>query len=855
MSYTSKKFFRCNLVLLISLTGLLLLFTGFALFYFYIPGYVESKILPMLSQKAGINNLKCDVRRIGFTGMDLGGLYIGDSNEPSISVESVRIDYSITKLLRKHIDSIVIAGVEIKCKFSNGKFTIQGLDWETSSAKQTPDKQVSGTAGDNIQFPVSIGSIKIRNAVFVCSYNGQTHRIPFDLSMAAEGEQSNIFECVLQLYPREQKLILVSHIFLSEKKALLKFRFDSFNLDRFKDIVSSIPCLIISGNVEVTCSFHSPLLAFENSGRFFITIEQSNGNEYCPLQVIEPVDTTGEFSAKFTHTGEWELKLSNCPASKKSDTLMKDYKFRLNTMDIISKFPVITFSANGNKSKGKIEFTLKLDDFKLVQENTSIKVPLFSLACNSNLDSNFTEGTADFELRISNADLSSYLLIRLPELLLVGNVNFKKDNPTFMNAIASFENAEVSYPSYDTKVTGIAGKIPIQLPCGNSGEEGAFFVEAVDWKDLKIGTVTGTISQYESGVSFTGTHTSNLLNGLTLNFKGNTDYFAKQAFKTDLNFNAPRFDANLDLSRFIPGAEGILFSGELSLDGNLFIDAEYNIKCSMNTVIQNSNLTFEKQGVAVEGINCALSMPDLLSMRSSQNQQFHFKKLSFGSIAFSDGKIGFQVESPENIFVENCEFKWCNGYVYTHSMRIPLYETDYDFTLYCNRLRLSNIFEQFGIARAEGSGAINGRIPVRFTGGKLYIDNGFLYSTPGKEGVIHIAGTEAFGTGIPQNTPQYLQLDFAKEAIKDFNYDWVTLSLNTEKDDLIMQMSLNGKPAAPLPFTYDKKIGAFVRIEASSGQGISYPMQLDFNFRFPINKVLYYKQDIDNLINSINISK
>lgn len=854
MSSTNKKFFSRNLVLPTTLIVLLLLFTGFALLYFYIPKYVESKILPRLFQNAGINNFECDVRRIGFTGLDLGGLYIGDTNEPSISVESVRINYSITGLLRKQIDTIIMAGIEVKCKFSNGKFTIQGLDWESFSAEQTPDKKVSAVTEDNIQFPISIGSLKIRNAVLVCSYSGQTHRIPFDLSIAAKEEHSNTFECNLQVYPREQKLILSSRVCLPEKKALLKFYFDSFHLDRFEDVVNSIPCLILSGNVETICNFQSPLGAIEISGQFFTTIEQSNRNGYCPLRILEPVNTIGEFSAKFTRTGEWEFKLSNFPTFKKSDTPIKDCKLRFNTTDIISKFPSVTFSAKGTDSKGKIDFTTELDDFKLVQGNTSIKFSLISLACNTNLNNNFTEGMTDFELKISNTDLSSkYLTIYTPELLLVGDVHYKKDGSTFMNAIANFENTEISYPEYNTKVTGIAGNIPLQWPCENSGEMGNFFVEAIDWKNLKIGAVSGTISQSELGVTFDGKHTSNLLPGLTLNFNGNAGYSAKEDLKTELNFNVTRFNSNLDLSIFTPKAEGILFSGELELDGNLYVNAEGNIKCSMNTIIQNSNLKFERQGFTIEGIDCELSVPELFSIRSSPNQQFHFKKVSFGNVTLGDGKIGFQIESPENIFVENCEFKWCDGDVYTHSMRVPFYGTDYDITLYCNRLKLSKIFDQFGIARAEGSGAINGRIPIRFTNGKLSINNGFLYSTPGKEGIIHVTGTETFDIGIPQNTPQYFQLDFAKEALKNFNYNWVTLSLNTEKDDLIMQMSLNGKPAEPLPFTYNKEIGTFVRMEAGSGHGISYPMELDFNFRFPINKILYYKQGIDNIINNINI--
>ncbi|MGR3311014.1 MAG: intermembrane phospholipid transport protein YdbH family protein [Candidatus Brocadiales bacterium] len=883
---------------------------------------------------AGINNLECDVRRIGFTGLDLGGLYIGDSEETSISIESVRVDYSITGLLRKHIDSVVIAGVEFNCEFSNGEFIIPGLDWQSFLAEQTPDEKVSEVPEENLQIPVSIGSLKIRNAVLVCDYNGQNYRIPFDLQVVAKEGKWDMLDCTLRLYPRGQELTLSSSIDLPGKEVLLKFHFDSFHLDRFGDIASILPCLKISGNIEATCNLQLPQWDIESSGQFFITLEQSNRNQYCPLQVLEPLNTTGEFSAKFAQNGEWEFKLSNVSPSEKSATFVRDCKIRFRMMDIISKFPSVTISGEGTESKGKVKYTANLYGFNLVQENTAIKVPSISLIGNVNLDSNFKEGTADFELKISDTDVSSeYLTMHMPELSLGGEAHYLKDGSVSLSATANFENTEMSNTEYDakikvplisltgkanldsnfkegtadfglkisdtdvsseyltmhipelslggeacylkdgsvslsatvnfentemsnteynTKVTGIGGEIPFQWPCEDLGRRGNFLVEDIDWNNLKLGTVSGTIRQSGLGMVFEGNHDSNLLPGLTLNFKGNAGYFAEEDLKVELDFSVPRFNSNsVDLGEFISEAEGILFSGELEVDGNLFVDAEGNIKCSMNTVVQNSSIELEEQGVAVEGINCTLSMPDLLSMRSAPNQQFSFKKASFGEIAFSDGKIGLQIESPETIFVEKFEFKWCNGHVYTHAMRVPLYEANYDITLLCDRLELSKILGQFGITKAEGSGTVNGRIPIKFVKGKLSIDNGFLYSTPGKGGTIHIIGTDILDIGIPRNIPQYSQLDFAKEALKNFSYNWVTLSLNTEEDDLLLQMSLDGKSMEPLPFTYDRRLGSFVRIQASSKGGINYPIHFDINFRFPVNKILYFGQSAKDIFDKL----
>jgi hypothetical protein len=934
MAYVKGNFLKRRLILPILLLVLLLLFIGSVVFYFYAPKYVESNILPKFSQTAGIDNLECDVRRIGFTGLDLGGLYIGDETETSISIESVRIDYSIKGLLRKHINSIVIAGVEFNCEFSNGEFVIPGIDWQSFFAEQTPDKEVSEVPENAPQIPISIGSLRIRNAVLVCGYNGQSYRIPFDLLVVAGEENMDTLECTLTLYPREQKLTLSSSIHFPVEKALLKIHIDSFHLDRFEDIVSLLPGLIISGDIEAACNLQHSQLAVESSGQLFITLEQSNRNQYYPLQVLKPLNTTVEFSAKFAQGGEWEFRLSNNSPSKESTALINDCKIRFNMMDIISKFPAIIISGEGTESKGKVEYTIKLEDLNLLQENATTKIPSVSLIGNADLDNNFTEGTADFKLKISGTDVSSeyltmhipelslegearylkdgsvrmnvisnlgntdisyaeyntkvnvpsisltgnvnldsslaesttdfelkisgtdvsseYLTMHIPELSLGGKTRYVKDGHVSMDAIANLENTEISNTEYNTKITGIGGRIPFQWPCDGLGERGTFSVEAIDWGNLNLGTVSGTLRQSGLGIAFEGNHNCNFLTGLTLNFKGNAGYFGDEDFKTELNFSVPRFNSNLvNLGEFLPEAEGILFSGELGLDGNLLIDAAGNIKCSMNTVMENSSLELEEQGIAIEGINFALSMPDLLSVRSAPNQLFSFSKVSFGEITFSDGKIGLQIESPEIIFVESCEFKWCNGTVYTNALRIPLYETDYDITLNCDRLELSKMLNQFGVTKVEGSGTVNGRIPIKFAKGKLLIGNGFLYSTPGKGGTVHITGTDILDIGIPQDIPQYSQLDFAKEALKDFNYNWVTLSFNSEEEDLILQMSLDGKPMEPLPFTYNKKFGNFVRIQAGSEYGIDYPIHFDMNFRFPANKIMNYGQGVKDLFNKL----
>jgi hypothetical protein len=192
-------------------------------------------------------------------------------------------------------------------------------------------------------------------------------------------------------------------------------------------------------------------------------------------------------------------------------------------------------------------------------------------------------------------------------------------------------------------------------------------------------------------------------------------------------------------------------------------------------------------------------------------------------------------------------FIWCDGKVETQSMRISPAVEDYHITFYCDRLKLAQVLEQFGAAAAKGGGTVNGRIPLHYTNGKIRFDDGILFSTPGQGGKISLKGTDILTAGMTPNTPQYVQMELAREALKDYDYSWAKLNINSEGEELLLQMQMDGKPASTLPFVYQKEIGGFVKVEAGSKGSKFQGIRLDVNFRLPLNEMLQYK-DLINMI-------
>jgi hypothetical protein len=112
-----------------------------------------------------------------------------------------------------------------------------------------------------------------------------------------------------------------------------------------------------------------------------------------------------------------------------------------------------------------------------------------------------------------------------------------------------------------------------------------------------------------------------------------------------------------------------------------------------------------------------------------------------------------------------------------------------------------------------------------------------------------IKNTTTLTAGIPMDTPEFVQLDLAREALKDFDYQWAKLELNTFEDTLLMNMELDGKPAKIMPFEYQREIGSFVRVDATSPGSRFQGIKLNLNLKLPFNQVIKFGNRLNDIFN------
>ena len=411
------------------------------------------------------------------------------------------------------------------------------------------------------------------------------------------------------------------------------------------------------------------------------------------------------------------------------------------------------------------------------------------------------------------------------------------------------ENGVVELAEQQLAVNGISGDIPFSLPWGKDGKRGSgrITADAVNWQGKELASLDVQLAGQGTGYDLAGEISGKALDGARIKVSGRADAVTADggpAFDGTLRLDKHRLD-KLSLQK-IGLAQPVYVSGQFLVDAHAaFKRGDFSAEATFG--VEEGEIELSDKGITLRGVNTALSFNHLPSLRSLP-ARLRFSSFKTGEYVFGDGVVGFQFESDDTLLVEKGRFKWCGGTVQAMAMRLPLRGGAFAADLYCDRLNLAELLRQFGIKDAGGNGTVNGHIPLSFGNGKFTFEDGFLYSTPGGGGTIKVKALDLLTAGVPKNSPQFAQLDFAASALSDFSYNWVKLSLVSEGEDVMLRMNLDGKPTKPLPFYYDQKSGTFNRLEISSEKGISQQIVLDVNFRIPFNELLGYGKSIKQVI-------
>lgn len=888
----------------------LIIFAAIAGFFIYAPGYLESKVIPDLIKKAGINIFALDLRNVGIYGAELSDIRLGDGIVPGIGIDSIRVDYSPSGLFNRKIKKVVLSGISIPMEYKDKEISIKGLD-------------LSDTGDGSSSEGFSIGAIEIRYSRLLLSWGDKKLDIPFDMDAIFIGQGFKPERVLLNLYPRGQVLKIACAISHDRESISMSILSEDLLLDAFSDIINDATGLdaggVVNLNIATEVSYnqfkpsdinasmqfnrcdimhkglllagnyndgikdspiliqlksgdfkswefnisrfllHAPIGSFPASAEGSLNIEEeaidveavfqtgfpaknsnSSGKSLKGIIITNAPSLIWKTSAVIENSGAWQVKTDITGSNtQKTPTV----SLLVNDTSISSGTPEVHLKAKTKDTDISASYSIMIPVITVDNKTSFLTIPEINVSSQyKGLYKDPWNGKASFSLNASGIEVNSGdISANAPGVDINGTLdNDAKGNVSITGDLA-FSDAGVSIPNQGISVGGISGNIPFQQPFKMDGKPGYINVESLKVKDIELGSLNSEVQHKKNNLVFEGKYISGLFSDLIISISGSAG-LSDGDINALISIDLPDYEVppDTDLSLFAPELKDISFQGLISASADISLSGK-GPDARLNIGIQGAQVKAAGKELVLEGISGELDFRDIFSFKSAPEQLVKISNISFKELKADNFSANFQIESRDSIFIEQCRFNWCQGHVSIQPFRVIPGVDDYRFTLNCDRLNLASIMEQFGVAKASGNGAVNGTIPLVLSNGQLTFEDGFLYSTPGVGGNIHVTGTEALTAGLPADSDQYMQMEIAREALKDFEYEWAKMTLNTEGTDLLMKLQFDGKPANPLPFVYERDIGKFIKLE-TDGKGSTFEgISLDINFRLPLNEILEYK--------------
>jgi hypothetical protein len=924
-----KMVLKRNPLVFLSFLLLLLLGAVFLSASFFLPRYIEKKILPGLGRQLS-STLSGQIYRIGFSAADFGDIILGDTRNPAISIGSIHADYSFPSLLEKKLGKVRINGLSLHLEISDGRLIMPGFDLSKLASSQVETDQQPSR---RINLPFAPEKLQVSNGIVTISHAGKRFLVPIDLQLVkifGEGRQAE-YDFSLQMMPQGEKISLTGIIDLSGNRSTLLLIIDSLDLSRFAVLANGkgvdlnfgnvsirgeaeigiLPFQLVSANLTVDPGLlhlgkipvlfgkrtpaadpaislevkkdreqlqlkvrgfmREPLSAslelhgsisqdhdnMQSSGNFvFKNTEPSRAESHARAFVLDKnnPELRGDFVFSFDRSGTWKAALKS-PEQKQQDSHSQLLQIQYDKFSLQSETPFFDLQGQGTAAVHDVRLSFAIPRVQASYDGAEIFIPQAYLQASYLQEEDASHGRisrSDLSLRLDGTKFQKKGLSGRADISLQGHMMPQLANSNNQVKAAgriTVANAAIKEHGSGVNVNSIEADIPWSWPPTGRKITGKIKAPQISWKYLDLGSFKADITFLDMEYFLNGNYRSTLLKGFAAKVSGAME-ITRSTYNGEFFLQSDMTPfAAINLGIFDPSLEKAYFSGALGLDTSLKLEAG-GLKGRMQVQLQNGIFEFPEKSYTINGIGLSMLMPSLPDLRTAPAQTLHFSEATIGNLAFNNGKLIWQLESTESIFLEEGVVQWAGGRVFTSAVRISPEMKGFVVPLFCDRLSLTEILQQFGVQNAAGEGTVSGRIPLELGKGAIRFEDGFLYSSPGHGGSVKVAAFDLLAEGIPKNTPQFAQVDFAAEALKNFQYNWVKLLLDTKGEDLAIQMQMDGKPVESLPFKYDSQTGLLQRIE-DSGQGIMQPIRLDVNFRLPLNRFLGYSGKIQDILKNI----
>ncbi len=837
-----RRFSRAGFFLILSILLALALAVVLLL-----PSMVELAVNRILKHSAAGGYIVCNISQI--TPFSANAAVNARQKMPNgrfrsvLSLPHCRISYTPFALLRGRIEGITITGATIPASVENGNVVFPLTEIFESVQQEKEEQQKKNAASPAANVP-DLGFIRIENGALNLRYGRKSLYVPVTMTIRQEGSGWKKLLVKGRIHLNGQTIVIrEASVDLEQKsvRAAVRIR-DAVlsNLPHPLDLYANEVGLQGDLTAELLADFNygtgvvkkidsrwkirnfSALVGGRHiSSDLFLFNLEFNGKK--GAVILENLKVADLFQLSRTAT---EFELSDHSLSGKTTLEVTGAERR--------QFDFL-FSAAGDPAAKTAEVSIRTAEGKACELSwKGIQGRLDALALQ--LKGSPERQTARLTLNGIGIDCSGKkALIR--ELALSALHENGVLSGTLAGNIASVEDPASSVTAKD---------IVFSVPFRRGGrEEGSITVDSISWKDrlmAKVQAKTGielSNTLLTDRAEISGMVTMPEYPGIGIRFRSENEYDNGRYLSRN-TFVLPETEIPaLDFRKMGGELANLKVTGKVGASGGYEFASGRAGEGAVRLSISGASVKDPAQELSLEGVNLEFELPSLPALRSSPGLKASVNRIRFGGIDVRDFLLFYRMESPTVWAVEAVKAGWASGVVRMEFTRFDFSKKSCELVLHCDRLNLSEILNQLGQKAAVGEGTLNGTLPVTISPGNIVFHDGFLNSTPGVTGSLKLSNTEYLTAGVPQNIPQYAQLKFSQDVLKDFSYDWAKLNLTSKSDILTLQMKISGRPSHPLPYRYDG--GELVQINTlTEFAGV----RLDINFNLPLANVL-------NIINNI----
>ncbi len=847
-----------------------------AIFYVLLAGFfpllVEKFILPSVLAKAGLSGYDFSISRLGLNGCSLHVAGRPQFSSPVVA-GNLKIDWTPSGLLLRQIKKVSSNGLQINL-----------VDLP---ATKIPAKVKTGqdeTLGKHRYLPIIVDQLEINNGALFFLAGKRIVYLPFTFSGHRTGERDlpdptgavnfrvrmqaaeHIVNGSITIHPSQGKLSgkLDSNLDLASLALIIPISispaqeikgYAQLNIEAAAQMV---PFLVES--LEASLVFDS-FMATGNGINLGILQSQSarvtisgSGTQFqakgTGFHIVNPFRTSLDFDTQISFVKNilhWQGTLDLEP---EEGPVMESW-FVLKDVDPVR----ISVTGSRNDDKTSVHLTSgqakerSVDSsFIIHQSDISAAVEGFGIDARLTYEQRSELSTLTGTVAINGRNVtvkSPQGFLKLPGVTVQaeGAVSPGDTNPSF-TAMINAKDASLEIEKQQLQLQKMQLELPVAWPSDGNVEKGSLRMDTIRMDEINLGSFTAEVIQDVKNLTVDGSLRTRLFPEEKISVSGTFRLPEQNENIAELNFSLP--NGSFAVDNFMPlfsGLEGMSGGGDIDVQGNMAISPN-SMSGQVHLAFNNGNLSLRDAETEIEDISFSLQFPAFPSLKTESMQQFSIGTIRKKKLVVNDVKALFEIESPQSLFIEKISGRWSGGRVFTSSFRLQKGQDELDVALFCDRLELSSVLSQFGLAEAGGEGKLSGRVPLTYAKGSFFVDDGFLYSSPGEKGYLKIKQSKYLETTIPTEVPQFSPLHFAGAALADFEYNWAKLQIKSEGENLLLKLQVDGQPKEKLPFRFDRKNNVFVRLDDESKGGIDQPIKLDVNFNVPVNEMFQYKNKL-----------